>query len=292
MTEPATTFEQLAERGDEIDVALGAALIARDVYGALDVPRLLSRFDDLAKPLLGRALSTKRAHDQAAEISAHLYGTLGFAGNAADYYDPRNSLLPDVLERRVGIPISLALVYCEVAKRLGVDARGVSFPGHFLVRVMKNPRAIAPPGAEQATADEDVLVDPFFEGKLLDEDSISALVARVSGQAKAEPALRPEMLEPAPGRTVLARWLMNLRGVYLSRGDLPRAMLVVDRLVSLSPRDRNLLRDRGLLAARLGAVAAAREDLTRALTLDPSGDGAAELRDALEKLDAKPTQAN
>jgi len=274
----ATTFEQLAQRGDEIDVALGAALIARDVYGTLDVQRLLARFDELAAPLVDQHLGAMSAVEQ-----AHVYGALGFAGNASDYYDARNSLLPDVIERRLGIPISLALVYGEIAKRAGVDARGVSFPGHFLVRVMKNPLI---PG------DDDVLVDPFFDGKVLDEDALSALVARVAGQAAAEASLRPEMLAPAPGRTVLARWLMNLRGIYLSRGDLPRAMLVVDRLVSLSPRDRNLLRDRGLLAARLGAVAAAREDLLRALSMDPMGEGAAELRDTLEKLDAKPSQAN
>jgi regulator of sirC expression with transglutaminase-like and TPR domain len=279
----APTFEQLAERGDDIDVALGAALIARDVYGALDVPRLLGRFDELALPLLGHGLGTKPAREQAIAVSAHLYGALGFAGNAADYYDARNSLLPDVLERRVGIPISLALVYCEVSKRVGVDARGVSFPGHFLVRVMKNSRL---------AADADVLVDPFFEGKVLDEDSLAALVARVAGQAASDTSLRPEMLAPATGRAVLSRWLMNLRGIYLSRGDLPRAMLVVDRLVSLSPRDRNLLRDRGMLAARLGAVGAAREDLMRALSMDPTGEGSSELRDALEKLDAKPSKAN
>jgi len=283
MDSVAPTFEQLAERGDDIDVALGAALIARDVYGSLDVPRLLGRFDELALPLLGQGLGTKGAREQAQAVSAHLYGTLGFAGNVADYYDARNSLLPDVLERRMGIPISLALVYCEVARRVGVDARGVSFPGHFLVRVMKNPRL---------AADEDALVDPFFEGKVLDQESLAALVARVSGQAASEASLRPEMLAPATGRTVLTRWLMNLRGVYLSRGDLPRAMLVVDRLVSLSPRDRNLLRDRGMLAARLGAVGAAREDLMRALSMDPTGEGAAELRDALEKLEAKPSRAN
>ncbi|HEY6464124.1 MAG TPA: transglutaminase-like domain-containing protein, partial [Polyangiaceae bacterium] len=130
------TFEQLAAVPDEsIDVPTGAALIARDAYGTLDVDRLLARLDDLAAPLEGRDLASLPLEEQADAVTAHVFGTLGFRGNEQDYYDPKNSLLPDVLDRKLGIPITLALVYCAVARRLGVRARGVSFPGHFLVRV-------------------------------------------------------------------------------------------------------------------------------------------------------------
>lgn len=278
----AMTFEELAASGEDLDVALGAALLAKDVYGSLDVPRLLARFDDLAAPLATAGLQNASARVVAETISQHLYGTLGFAGNETDYYDPRNSLLPDVLDRRRGIPISLALVYCEVARRAGVRADGVSFPGHFLVRVF--------------SGNDEVLVDPFFGGSVLDDVALRALLERVAGQAGARGGrthqVTPEMLVRASGRVFLSRWLMNLRGIYLSRGDLSRSLLVVDRLVSLAPHDKALVRDRGMLAARLGANAAAREDLARALEMDPSSESAAELRATLEQLDQKPHAVN
>ncbi len=282
------TFEQLvrgAGSEGELDVALGAALIAKDAYASLDVQKLLGQLDALAAPLASLGLGRASAHVAAETLSQHLYVTLGFAGNEADYYDPKNSLLPDVLERRLGIPISLALVYCEVARRLGVKAQGVAFPGHFLVALG---------GARQAVGDAQtqVLVDPFYGGRILDEAALGALLERVAGQAGVAPKITPEMLAPTSSRTFLSRWLMNLRGIYLSRGELPRALLVVDRLVTLSPNDKGLLRDRGLLAARLGATDAAREDLSRALAMDPAGDAAPELRAALESLDRKPSVSN
>lgn len=270
------TFEQLAA-SDVPDVALGAALIARDTYANLDVDKLLARFDELAAPLAPADLRSKHAREVAETISHHLYETLGFSGNESDYYDPRNSLLPDVLDRRSGIPISLALVYCEVARRAGVRAEGVAFPGHFLVRVF---------GAERS----EVLVDPFYRGRVLDDAALSTLLERVAGQASVKDArVTAEMTAAATPRAFLSRWLLNLRGVYLTRGDLPRAMLAVDRLVSLNPNDRGLIRDRGLLAARLGITAQAREDLARALALDPSSE---EIRAELAKLDAKPSASN
>src|SRR5438128_10865305 len=153
---PSPRFEELAGGTDDgIDAALGAALIARDVYQDLDVPSLLARFDGLAAPIARLGLDGMSAEAQALELAHYLYERQGFAGNEGDYYDPRNSLLPDVLERRLGIPITLALVYCEIARRVGVPARGISFPGHFLVRIeRRDPDRALPP----------VIVDPFFNG--------------------------------------------------------------------------------------------------------------------------------
>ncbi len=282
---PMPTFEELA-RSDSIDVALGAALIARDVYAALDVQKLVARFDELAAPLAASGVDRMNARDAAMTLARHVYETLGFSGNESDYYDPKNSLLPDVLDRKIGIPISLALVYCEIARRAGVRAEGVGFPGHFLVRVFGHDG-------------DEVLVDPFYAGRVLDGAALAALYDRVADQSSQpkvsrEDAMKQiaEMTRATPPRAFLSRWLMNLRSIHLSRGDLPRALLVVDRLVSLNPRDKTLLRDRGLLAARLGATAAAREDLAKALAMDPSSETASELREALAALDAKPTASN
>ncbi|MEO8876601.1 MAG: transglutaminase-like domain-containing protein, partial [Polyangiaceae bacterium] len=151
------TFEQLAsQKDDEIDVALGAALIARDVYPEVDVAEILGRLNELAAPLSSSDLGSRSAQGQADALAHHLYDTCGFVGNEADYYDPKNSLLPDVLKRRLGIPISLALIYCEVAKRSGIVARGVAFPGHFIVRI-------------ETDSEDALFVDPFFGGRALDD---------------------------------------------------------------------------------------------------------------------------
>jgi regulator of sirC expression with transglutaminase-like and TPR domain len=255
-------------------VALGAALIARDVYQDLDVPSLLARFDELASPITRLGLEGMSAEAQALEMAHYLYERQGFAGNETDYYDPKNSLLPDVLERRVGIPITLAVVYCEIAKRVGVPARGISFPGHFLVRIDRRaPDEGLPP----------VIVDPFFNGRILDDRSLDALLKRVVG---AQETLRPEHLAAASPRLVLVRMLTNLKTVYLARGEDSRALLALDRLVSIMPDAPLVLRERGLLAERLGCVEVARADLRRFLELCPEATDAKAIQVRLEALTA------
>jgi regulator of sirC expression with transglutaminase-like and TPR domain len=269
-----TTFEQLAAQSDEcIDAATGAALIARDAYGTLDVERLLARLDQLAAPLAGRDLHSLSPEAQAEAISTYLYDTLGYRGNEQDYYDPRNSLLPDVLDRQLGIPITLALVYCEVARRVGVRARGVSFPGHFLVRVDAREREDAP-----------VAVDPFFGGRRLDEAGLKKLLERA---APSQTLVIEEQLAPATARTMLVRMLINLKWIHATRGDFARALLSLDRIISLMPDSVPALRERGLLAARLGANEAARADLSRLLELVPQAADAGSIRQRLEELRAK-----
>jgi regulator of sirC expression with transglutaminase-like and TPR domain len=267
-------FEELAGASEQtIDVALGAALIARDAYDDLDVASVLARFEELASPLVRLGLAQMSAEAQALEMAHYLYERQGFAGNEADYYDPKNSLLPDVLERRLGIPITLALVYCEVAKRVGVPAQGVGFPGHFLVRIERRGEKHLPP----------VMVDPFFNGRMLDEKSLLSLLRRVVGPSE---TLRAEHLEPASPRLILARMLTNLKAVYLARGEDSRALLALDRLVTLTPDSPFALRERGMLAARLGCLEVARTDLNRFLELQPEGSDALAVRTRLESLGA------
>ena len=269
---PISRFEELARANEQtIDVALGAALIARDVYEHLDVSSVLARFDELASPLMRLGLAQMTAEAQALEMAHYLYERQGFAGNETDYYDPKNSLLPDVLERRLGIPITLALVYCEIAKRVGVPAQGVGFPGHFLVRIDRRGESHLPP----------VMVDPFFNGRMLDEKSLVSLLRRVVGPSE---NLRAEHLEPASPRLILARMLTNLKAVYLARGENSRALLALDRLVTLTPDAPFALRERGMLAARLGSIEVARADLNRFLELQPEGSEAQAVRTRLESL--------
>jgi regulator of sirC expression with transglutaminase-like and TPR domain len=269
---PLPSFEELAQGDDdEIDVALAAALIARDVYEELDVPSLLGLLDELAGPLRPLGLAQMSAEGQALELAHYLYERHGFAGNEAAYYDPKNSLLPDVLERRLGIPITLALVYCEVAKRVGVPARGVGFPGHFLVRI------------ERPGGGSPLIVDPFFNGQVLRPKAQSALLARVMGPSE---KLRPEHLAPASPRAIVVRMLMNLKAVYLARGEDSRALLAADRLVSLTPNMPSALRDRGLLAARLGVHEVARADLQRFLEISPDGRDSQAVMSSLAALES------
>jgi regulator of sirC expression with transglutaminase-like and TPR domain len=271
------TFEQLAaQKDDDIDVVLGASLVARDVYGGLDVGALLTKLDELAAPLVSLNLASRSADEQAIEIGHYLYEVLGFRGNESEYYDPKNSLLPDVLLRRLGIPITLALVYCEVAKRVGVVARGVSFPGHFLVRI--DPSRVDPPDTKP------LFVDPFFGGRVLDETSLERLLRRSTSPNE---SLKAEHLSPASPRTILVRMLINLKWIYMTRGDLARALLALDRILSLTPENAAALRERGMLAARLGAVEAARADLTRLLEVNPDLADANMIRARIEELRIK-----
>jgi regulator of sirC expression with transglutaminase-like and TPR domain len=271
---PPRSFDEMASlRDDQIDVARGAAFIARDAYAGLDVDALLARIDALAAPLVARDLAALPLDAQAAEIAHHLYEVVGFRGNEADYYDPKNSLLVDVLDRKLGIPITLALVYVEVARRAGVVARGVGFPGHFLVRIDSPSSGDAAP----------VFVDPFFGGRVLDRAALERLLRRAAGAAQ---ALSDEHLAPASPRTILVRMLVNLKWIYTTRGDLARAHLALDRLVTLTPESVAALRERGMLAAKLGAVEAARADLARSLELQPEAGDADAIRARIEELGA------
>jgi regulator of sirC expression with transglutaminase-like and TPR domain len=279
--EQAPTFEQLAsQKDDDLDVALGAALIARDAYPEIDVSEVLGRIDELAGPIAGSHFADRPSRGQADGLAHHLYDACGFAGNEADYYDPKNSLLPDVLDRRLGIPISLALIYCEVAKRAGITARGVAFPGHFIVRI----ETAGPNGPE-----EPLFVDPFFGGRTLDESGLKKILTRVTGDER--PVL-PRYLEAASPRGMLVRMLVNLRAIYLSRGDMARAMLAVDRVICLTPDAPEPLRERGLLSMRLGAMEAAKSDLERFLELVPDAQDAPAIRARLKELRAKPRATN
>ena len=210
---------------------MGAALIARDAYARLDLDRLTRASTTSRRRSSTRGVASLPVDEQVQLVSSHLYEELGFRGNEQDYYDPKNSLLPDVLDRRLGIPITLALVYCEIARRAGVRARGVSFPGHFLVRV-------DPAGREDAP----LAVDPFFGGRRLDEAGLQKLLERAS---PAQKLASTSTSRPRRSRTMLVRMLINLKWIYATRGDFARALLALDRIICLTPDSVPALRERG-----------------------------------------------
>lgn len=268
------TFDQLARAPDEaIDVALGAALISKDVYDELDVGALLLQLEELGGPLRGGALAGMPLSAQVDAVSER-FRELGFRGNADDYYDVRNSLLSDVLERRIGIPITLTVVWCEIARRAGVFARGVGFPGHFLARVDELP------ALSGRAASAPVIVDPFHSGRVVTDVDARRLLQPTQGPSA---ELTPRLFEAATSRATLVRMLTNLKAIWAGRGEHTRAFVALHRLVSLRPDSADLLRERGALAAGLGLSDLARRDFERALELEP-GVGEAALRKQLAAL--------
>ena len=272
---PRVEFRDYARATDDrLDLLTGALLIARDAHPALDLEEQRARLDELARPLERHRLPLLPPTVQARLLSDYLYVVRGFHGTKGDYYDPRNSFLNDVLDRKTGIPITLAVVYIEVARRLGVEAMGVGFPGHFLVRL--SPQL----GDRSRDLNEPVIVDPFHQGRLLDEAALNDLLRR----AKVRAPLTKDMLEPARTRHVVARMLMNLRGIYTTRGDTARLLVVLDRLIDLLPDLTGEVLERAALYERLGAPAAALADYRRYLELDPDGEGARSARAAVQRL--------
>jgi len=257
-------FGRIAALSDaRIDLAEAALWIAAEEYPELDVARYLGRLDELAAAARGRVTRAQGVHEKVERLNDFLYREQGFSGNRADYYDARNSFLNEVLERRTGIPITLAIVYVAIAQRLGVPAHGVGFPGHFLVRV-----------------ERDILVDPF-SGSLL---SRSDCEARMQAAAGAEVPFDERLLEPSPPRQILARVLRNLKQIWLSAEEWQRALDCAERILLLAPDSPAELRDRGLLFARLECFAAAEADLRRFLALAPEDAAAEAVRAQLIEL--------
>ncbi len=216
-----TLFAHFARRPEpELDLARAALLIAEPEYPGLELEHSSSALDRLGEEARARLdRPAPRGELPLRRVTAFLHDELGFRGNADDYYDPRNSFLNEVIDRRVGIPITLAIVAIEVAARAGVAAHGVSFPGHFLLR------AQAPSGPR--------FIDPF-DGQLLDAAGLRRLMARATGEER-DPDAR--LLEPATKLEILLRMLNNLRGIYAARGDEERLRGVLERMNVLEPTD-------------------------------------------------------
>lgn len=220
-------FEHLVRKPDtELDLERGALLVAEMEYPGLDVAAQVARLDRMgaqARRRLAARANRPGSEGVAAALGVvlpFLYEDLGFRGNAADYYDPRNSFLNDVIERRTGIPISLALVLMGVCRRAGIEVQGVSFPGHFLVRA---PREEGEP----------IYIDPF-DGRFLEDGQLEALYHQATGDPG---AIDERFLLPASKRQILIRMLNNLRAIYEVRGDGRRLQQLLARLAILSPSD-------------------------------------------------------
>jgi regulator of sirC expression with transglutaminase-like and TPR domain len=254
---------------DVVPLDEAALAIAEEEYPALDSAAVLATLDGLGARVRDAAGPSPRAAALLRAVRSVLFEEEGLRGNADQYDDPRNSFLNDVLERKVGIPISLSVILMEVARRAGLTLQGVGYPGHFLARY-------APKGGPE------VYVDAFRGGALLSADEVLEALRPKNG-----PMLDRRHLASVGEREILARMLRNLLNVSQAEGDAVRAYWVVDRMLLLAPDAPALLRDRGLAAARLGSNAAAVRDLEEYLARTPDAADEGEVRDALEELHAR-----
>ncbi len=249
-----------------------AICVAHDDYPALDTQTVLADIDRLAGRLLARLPSDAPALYRLKSLNQYFFGELGFAGNVNNYYDRRNSYLHEVLVSRKGIPITLALLYCELAGQLGLTARGVSFPGHFLVKLRM------PQG--------EVVIDPC-SGRSLSRDELDERLSPYRARHGLEGDFEAPLglfLQAAPARDVLARLLRNLKEIHRTGEDWPRLLALQHRLVLLLPGALEERRDRGLTWAELGRPVDAAQDLAAYLDGRPDADDASALQGRLAEL--------
>ena len=255
-------FAELVSR-EQFDLARASLLLAQDAYPGVDVDACIAGIDDIAARIRRRVSEDAFPAQKLHALNFHLFDELKFSGNVEDYYDPRNSYLNQVLERRVGIPITLSVLYLEVAQRIGLELRGVSFPGHFLVKLV---------------ADRGQLVlDPFSGGEAQSEAELRMRLAKVMPAADARRAPLAPFLESATPRQIVARMLRNLKAIYMKLEQHEQALAVMHRILLVLPEAVEELRDRGLIYERLECFRPALSDLQNYLRRRPNAPDAGDV---------------
>jgi len=273
------TWDALARMDDDALPLLGTALlIARDEYPELQAAHYDALVQGYADALREEVLAQDAAPARMAVINRYLFEELGFGGNNDAYSDPRNSYLNDVFDRKLGIPISLAVVQMEIAHRLDVPLDGISFPGHFLVRL---------------PVDDGILVmDPFNKGRSLSADELRDRVSVHFGGQSPDDAELLHILAPASHRAILLRMLRNLKALYVDQDDWERVARSADRLLKLAPSLGEEVRDRGLAYLKLGHIEGAREDFARYLAVQPEAPDVDAIRELLIEATGKAQRLN
>lgn len=265
---PRHRFVEAVDRADDqVELARAALLVACEEYPQLPVEPYLARLDELAEMVRDRLDNETAPLVVLQELLQTLFVRVGLQGNRASYYDPRNSFLNDVLDRKRGIPLTLGILTLEVGWRLGLPLAGVNFPGHFLVRFEGESLRL--------------LVDPFDGGRTLFEDEAQSLLDRAYGGMV---RVRPEFLRTARRRDMLVRLLTNLKGIYLNVQDAPRALAAVERILVIHPMAQSEIRDRGTLLARMGRTEEAIEQLEWYLGTAPDASDAERIQALVDEL--------
>jgi regulator of sirC expression with transglutaminase-like and TPR domain len=287
MTVRLDPFAELLSRDDGgIELARACLQIAEDAYPGLDVDGYVGEIERFAKRLRARLAPGTAAEDRIIALNEFLFGDLGFSGNADDYYDPRNSYLNEVIDRRKGIPITLAVLYIEIGRRIELPVQGVSFPGHFLVRLPMRGGTL--------------VLDPFSGGVPQAEAELRERLKRViprvaganTGGVPVSELPLDQFLEPASNRQILARLLRNLKGVYREKDKPERLLEVLNRMIIVAPESAAERRDRGYVYHRLECWRPALQDLADYLEREPDAADLEEVRSRVVELSQRCARLN
>lgn len=249
---------------EELDLAEAALLIAQEEHPEIDVAAYLRQLDALAAAVRARLTESPAPTEIIQELNAQLFREEGLSGNESEYYDPRNSFLNEVLDRKRGIPITLSVVYLEVGRRLGLPLVGVGFPGHFLVKY--------------ASAAGDLVLDPFAGGISLTRAELEQRLRKMYGEGNPFLSQISQLLTSTSKKEILVRMLRNLKGIYLQQGDFTRALAVLDRVLLVAPDLAMEIRDRGAVHQRLGHLQAAVQDFRRYVQMAPNAEDSEAIR--------------
>ena len=275
--------ELVARQGDQVELARACLQIAEDAYPGLDVDGYVGEIDRFANRLRARFAPQAVAEDRVIALNEFMFDDLGFGGNTDDYYDPRNSYLNEVIDRRTGIPITLSVLYMEIGRRIGLPFEGVSFPGHFLVRLPLRGGTL--------------VLDPFSGGVPQSESELRERLKRVipreaAGGIPVAKLPLDEFLEPASNRQILARVLRNLKMVYREKDQPQRLLEVLNRMIVVTPDSAAELRDRGFVYQRLECWRPALQDLAEYLQREPDAPDQDEVRARLVDLTGRCARLN
>jgi len=260
-------YQEVQQPDEQINLERAALYIAQEEYLDLDVDEYLNALDMMADDVREQLPIESYPLKILKTINHYLYGNLGFAGNTENYYDPRNSFLNDVIDRRTGIPITLSLVYLAIAQRLDFPMVGIGMPGHFLIRPIQE--------------DMDIFVDAFSQGEILFPQDCQDRLNQMSGQSV---EMQPQFLAAVTPRQFLARMLTNLKATYLDRGEMEKVLAAIERILLLFPNAAFELRDRGILYFRMNRWIEARQDLEAYLDALPMADDRNTIRKLLNRI--------
>lgn len=269
-------FADIASQDDEsIDLATAALVIAADEYPSLDLEFYLGKLDQLGIEARTAAAGLSDPSDILLAINSVLFLEYGYRGNRQHYFDPRNSYLNQVIDRRTGIPITLSIIYMAVADRIGFPVAGVGLPGHFVVK--------------HTAPSSEIYVDAFKGGSLIDAAGCARLVEDISGGGL---ELRPDHLRSVNKKQILTRMLANLLGIYSEGKDYGRAIRAVDSLLMLDPNHPSYLRDRGIFLAVHGKQRESIDSLERYLKLAPGARDAPQIMKRIKSMKAQLSRFN
>lgn len=275
MTNAQQAFAQLARQPDDgIDLAAAALTVSGLFQQDLAADETLASLDQLAAQAAARVPAQADLFDRVRALNQLLFEEIGFAGNQDDFYDPRNSFLDQVLSRRLGIPITLSVLYILIADRLSLPAYGVGFPGHFLVRIGRGDTAL--------------MLDVYAGGVALPESELDQRLADLYGQGTLSIRSHPALLRPATKREILVRMLRNLTGIYRDRGERVNRLAALTASLTLAPDLPEELRERGLLYRDLDYAPAALGDLRRFIEVSDDAEQIAAVNHIIDELGGQP----